>query len=101
MSATFSGATPERDLQALPTYIGTTIAQGDTVNQLHSAIVSKQRLFSFSLQNRNETPLREPIEYRVLLKSLVAVHTGAGSAWRGPANREPDQADPDFALLFV
>ena len=54
LSATLSGATPERDLQPLPTYIGTTIAQGDAVNQLHSAIVSEQRPPAFPWQNRNE-----------------------------------------------
>ena len=40
-SATMPGDLPVAELPPLPTYIGTTVAHGDTMDQLHGAIVSK------------------------------------------------------------
>lgn len=40
LSATPSGATLDDELPPLPTYIGTTVAQGDAIGQLHGTIVS-------------------------------------------------------------
>ena len=55
LSATASGATLDDELPPLPTYIGTTVAQGDAIGQLHGTIVSNSSNNFVQLENCETT----------------------------------------------
>ncbi len=95
-----SGTTSDAELPPLPKYIGTAVAQGDAVDQLHGAIVSESsKCPLFYSRSSKFVPTLNLLNVICPLRLWVAVHSGEGSVWCGPANREPDQADPDFAVL--